>query len=84
MVRKSAVLACADALTPEVAARLTRLDERYSARLQLEYNGVRVRLDSLIGILSVPCHRGGGLVVIGEGADEQAATDAVAAALEGK
>ena len=84
MIRKEAVFGCGDALTPDVAARLTQAAERFEATLWMECGDKRVLLDSLIGILSVPCHRGGGLVVIGEGADEQAATDAVAAALEGK
>ena len=77
MVRMNAVLSCADSLTPALAARLTRVEENYSSRMHLEYNGVRVRLDSLIGILSVPCHRGSGLVVIADGADEQAAAEAI-------
>ena len=83
MVRMCARFACADSLTPAVAARLTRLDEQYRARLHLEYQGVRVRLDSLIGILSVPCQRGSELTVVAEGDDEQAAAEAIRDALEG-
>ena len=82
MVRVKAVFSCADSLTPAVAARLTQVEEKYQSSMQLEYNGVRVRLDSLIGILSVPCHRGSGLVVIADGSDEQAAAEAMRMALQ--
>ena len=82
MVRVNAVLNCADSLTPAIAARLTRVEENYESKMYLEYNGTRVRLDSLIGILSVPCHRGGGLVVIADGSDERAAAEAMRDALQ--
>ena len=77
MIRKEAVFGCGDALTPDVAARLTQAAERFEATLWMECGDKRVLLDSLIGILSVPCHRGSGLVVIADGADEQAAAEAI-------
>lgn len=82
MVKLNAVLSCADSLTPEIAARLTRLEERYESNLQLEFNGTRIDMDSLIGILSVPCRRGSGLTVIADGKDEKDAVLAIRAALQ--
>ena len=82
MVRLEAVFACGDGMTPDVAAKLTAIAERYDAKLEMERGGKRVLLDSLIGILSVPCRRGDRLTILAEGQDAQAAAEAIAAALE--
>ncbi len=84
MTLKEVVFGCGEALTPDVAAKLTALAERYAAKLYMECAGKRVLLDSLIGILSVECLRGTRLTVIADGPDEQDAADAVAEALEGR
>ena len=84
MVRREAVYACGDSLTPNVAARLADIAERYRSQLEMECAGKRVLLDSLIGILSVPCQRGSRLTVIAEGEDEADAAEAIARALEGR
>lgn len=84
MVRKEAVYGCGDSLTPNVAARLADIAERYRSRLEMECAGKRVQLDSLIGILSVPCQRGSRLTVIAEGEDEAEAAAAIAKALEAR
>ena len=83
MVRMEAVFGCAEGMTPDVAAKLAQLSEHFAAQLQLECGGKRVRLDSLIGILSVECRRGTRLAVLAEGEGEQAAAEAVCAALRG-
>ena len=82
MVRLEAVFGCGDSLTPDVAAKLAAIAERYDAKLEMEHEGKRVLLDSLIGILSVPCRRGDRLTILAEGQDAQAAAEAIAAALE--
>lgn len=84
MVRREAVYGCGDGLTPDVAAKLVQLTERYRAKLQMEVEDRRVMLDSLIGILSVECRRDARVTVIAEGDDEQQAADAIVAALEGR
>ena len=84
MVRTEAVYACGDSLTPSVAARLADIAEHYRARLEMECAGKRVMLDSLIGILSVPCQRGSRLAVIAEGEDEADAAAAIVRALEAR
>ena len=83
MYRREVVFACGDALTPDVAARLTQVADRYKAALQLECAGKRVLLDSLIGILSLECRRGTRLAVLGEGVDAAEAVEAIAAVLAG-
>ena len=82
MVRMEAVFQCGDGMTPDVAAKLTAIAEKYDAKLEMERGGKRVLLDSLIGILSVPCRRGDVLTILAEGQDAQAAAEAIAAALE--
>lgn len=83
MLHRQAVYGCGEGLTPDVAAKLTRLSERFHSRLEMQIDGRRVPLDSLIGILSVECPRGTRLTVIADGEDESAAAEAVARALEG-
>ena len=83
MLQREAVYGCGDALTPDVAAKLTQVAERYRADLQLECAGKRVLLDSLIGILSLDCRRGTRLTVLGEGPEAAEAIDAIAAVLTG-
>ncbi len=82
MIRLEAVYGGGDGKTPDVAAKLTAIAERYEARLEMERGDKRVLLDSLIGILSVPCRRGERLAILAEGRDAQAAAEAIAAALE--
>ena len=84
MVRKEAVFALAEDLTPDVAAKLTQATGRFQAHLEMECDGKRVLMDSLIGILSVDCRRGTRLAVIAEGEDEAHAAEAMAALLEGR
>ena len=83
MYRREVVFGCGEAMTPDVAARLTQVADRYRAALQLECGGKRVLLDSLIGILSLDCQRGTRLAVLGEGMDAAEAVEAVAAVLAG-
>ena len=82
MVRTEVAFQCGDSLTPEIAAKLAQTAEHHRARLLMECDGKRVLLDSLIGILSVPCRRGDALTILAEGQDAQAAAEAIAAALE--
>ncbi len=84
MYSTEAVFNCADNLTPDVAAMLVGIAEHYAAHPEMECAGKRVRLDSLIGILSVPCRRGDALAILAEGEDAPAAAEAIAKALEGR
>lgn len=83
MIRREAVFGCGDALTPDVAARLTQLADGCKSSLQLECGGKRVPMDSLIGILALDCRRGTPVAVIADGEDEIKAADVVAKALKG-
>ena len=82
MIRNEAVFGCGDALTPDVAARLTQAAERFEATLWMERGDKRVLLDSLIVILSIQCRRGDRLAILAEGEDAQTAAEAIAAVIE--
>ena len=84
MVRMEATFNCAEGMTPDIAAQLAQLAERFQSNLMMECAGKRVLLDSLIGILSVECRRGTPLAVIADGADEHAAAEAMKALLDGE
>ena len=84
MVRVEAKFNCAEGMTPDVAARLAQLTERYRSNLLMECAGKRVLLDSLIGILSVECRRGTPLAIVADGEDEQVAAGAIRALIEGE
>lgn len=73
-----------ETLTPDVAAKLTQCTERFRSRLHLVCQGKRVRLDSLIGILSLDCRRGTEFEVVAEGDDAQAAAEDVKRLLTGE
>ena len=84
MVRVEAKFNCAESMTPDVAARLAQLTERYRSNLLMECAGKRVLLDSLIGILSVECRRGTPLAIVADGEDEQVAAGAIRTLIEGE
>ena len=84
MTSRDAAFLCGDQMSPDIAACLAGLADRYQANLSMECAGRRVLLDSLIGILSVEFRRGDRLTVIADGPDEEEAADAVCAALEAR
>ena len=73
MVRLETKFGAADSLTPEIAAKLAHRASHYQASVSLVYGGRVLRLDSLIGILSVQMLRGSVLTVMAEGLDEKVA-----------
>ena len=83
MVHLETVYGYSDSLTPDIAAKLSQCAEHFQARTHLECGDKRVRLDSLIGILSVECRRGSRLTVTADGVDAQAAAEAVCRLLGG-
>ena len=84
MVQREAVYQRDEGLTPETAAALAQLAERFHAKLLLQCDGKQVLLDSLIGILSLDCPQGARLTVLAEGQDAEAGVEAVANLLEGR
>ena len=81
MFKKEAVFNAAACVTPDFAAKLANTAGQFSADVYLECNNVRLCVDSLISILAMDLRRGGSVVITAEGDDEQAAVEAVCAAL---
>ena len=73
-----------EGMTPEVAALLVQMTERFSAKLFLRCGGKQVLLETLIGLLSLDCPRGTRLTVVADGVDGPEAAEAVARLLEGR
>lgn len=68
-------------LTPQLSAKLVSLAESFDSAIALEYEGRSIRLDSLIGLISVEYHKGDEIVLTSVGSDEEAAADAACALL---
>ena len=83
MVRLETVFSAALGLTPEFAAELSQVASRFHADIKLSCEGKQLRLDSLIGILSMEMYRGVPVSIIADGPDAAAAADAVRHLLEG-
>lgn len=84
MMRLDTVFTAADGITPEFAAKLSKHAERFQAEISLECAGKRLRLDSLICILSLELYRGVKVAVYAEGEDAQQAAEEIRAVLQGE
>lgn len=84
MFKQEAVFGVDNCITPDLAAKLANLAAQYDAVVYLESNGVRLRVDSLISILSMDVRRGGSVLIVAEGKDAENAAAAVSALLSRK
>ena len=82
MYRCNAVFGYDFGLTPQLSARLVSLGEKFKCSVQIEYADRAVRLDSLIGLISVSFHRGDVVTVCAQGDDEENSANAVRSMLE--
>ena len=83
MVRLETVFSAVLGLTPEFAAELSQVASRFHPDIRLSCEGKQLRLDSLIGILSMEMYRGVPVSIIADGPDAAAAAGAVRHLLEG-
>jgi len=81
MFKKEAVFNAQACVTPDFAAKLANTAAQFRADVYIECNNFRLCVDSLISILSMDLRKGGSVVICAEGADEQAAAEAVFAVL---
>lgn len=84
MFKQEAVFGVDNCITPDLAAKLANLAAQYDAVVYLESNGVRLRVDSLISILSMDVRRGGSVLIVADGKDAENAAAAVSALLSRK
>jgi phosphotransferase system HPr (HPr) family protein len=77
MVRTDAVFSAGESMTSEIAVMLSRQAEKFAADLTIEYGSKSIRLDSLIGVLSLELKKGMTLTVVADGTDETEAAAAI-------
>lgn len=77
MVRLETTFSARDELSPDFAAEISNCAAKYQAAVTLKYGGKRLRLESLIGILSLDLRKGARVAVIAEGSDELAAAEEI-------
>ena len=61
------------------AALLVKTASRYESEIFLERDGFQINAKSIIGVMTLAAEQGSELRLIGEGADEEDATAAIAA-----
>ena len=83
MVRLEATFSAQENMTPDFAAEISNCAARFQSNVALKYGDRLLRLESLIGILSLDLQKGARVAVISEGGDELAAAEALRALLEG-
>ena len=83
MVRLEAVFQAGLGMSPEIAAKLSQRASKYQSDILLKCGERELRLDSLIGILSMEMPRGSRVTVVAEGPDEAAAAEDIRGILIG-
>lgn len=83
MLRQEVIFAAREGMTPDFAAEISNCAARFQARVELQYGERRLRLGSLISILSLELRRGDELLVLADGSDEREAIAAMRSLLEG-
>ena len=71
-------------LHARAAAKLTHVAGRYKSEIWLSRSGRRVNAKSIMGVMMLAAEYGSQLVLRAEGADEQAALDALSGLIESK
>lgn len=84
MVKVETVFNAADTITPEFAAKISDCAAKFQAVVSLDCGGKQLQLDSLICILALELYRGVKVAIVAEGADEDAAAEAVRRIIAGE
>ncbi len=71
-------------LHARASAKLTKLAGSFASEIHLTRNGRRVNAKSIMGVMMLAAGLGSEVEIEVEGADEQAATDALVALIDGK
>ena len=67
----------------ETAMQITAAADKYQSTLTLEHKGIVLNLKSMIGLLSQSIPKDGMMTLVADGADENAAAEAVLAIING-
>jgi phosphocarrier protein len=71
-------------LHARASAKLTQLASTFAAEIWLSRNGRRVNAKSIMGVMMLAAGKGTKVIIEAEGADAQAAIDAIAALIADK
>jgi len=64
------------------AAQLVQVSSRFDARIMLEHNSKVINAKSMLGLLSLGTLQGGTIYLVADGADENAAMEAMVALID--
>lgn len=84
MIRQAATISNKLGLHARASAKLTKLAGGFSCDVHLSRNGRRVNAKSIMGVMMLAAGIGSEVQVETEGADEQAAMDAIVALINDK
>ncbi len=79
MTEKNVTVSIPEGLTARTATALIEQANAFSCSIIIAYHERRVNCKSLLGVLSLGLTRGTSVVLSADGADEEAAVDALAA-----
>jgi len=79
VVRMETTYALSQSMSPEAAAAIVNCSSKYQSAITAQCSEKSIRLDSLIGILSVYVRQGDPVTIIAEGNDEAEAAAAMTA-----
>ena len=84
MIKKDAVVRLENGLEARPVALLVQVASQFDSAVYLEYGEKRVNAKSIMGMMTLVLTAGETVTVSGEGADEEAAVDAVISYLSGE
>ena len=81
MIRKPIAFPGGEPLTRDIAAEVVQTASSFDARVMIQHEQKIVNAKSMLGLLSLNAEDQGNMMLIAEGADEEAAAAAVMAVL---
>ncbi len=84
MIKRAATISNKLGLHARASAKLTKLAGSFSCDVHMSRNGRRVNAKSIMGVMMLAAGAGSEVEIETEGADEQAAMDAIVALIDDK
>jgi phosphocarrier protein HPr len=84
MIKRAATISNKLGLHARASAKLTKLAGGFAAEVHLSRNGRRVNAKSIMGVMMLAAGMGTEIEIETDGADEQAAMDAIVALIDAK
>lgn len=84
MIKRAATISNKLGLHARASAKLTKLAGRFACDVHMSRNGRRINAKSIMGVMMLAAGLGSEVEIETEGADEQAAMDAIVALIDDK